>query len=160
MSPASGRLARHNPFGHLYLHTIMMVLASVATTSFIVLLLFLSPLTPPPPCNPILDTVRRSRCLLSRIRPTLAPTPTHAVANARPRGCFASCVHHRFRHRRTSRSSSRPTPCSCSPTCCPRTRSQPRANRRWSTWVRGEWVMHLAFLHMCRRGGHGGACHA
>jgi hypothetical protein len=40
MSRASGRLARHGPFGHLYLRMIMMVLVSVATTSFIILLLF------------------------------------------------------------------------------------------------------------------------
>jgi hypothetical protein len=43
MGPASGRLTRHDPFGHLYLHTIMMVLASVATTSFVILLLFSLP---------------------------------------------------------------------------------------------------------------------
>jgi hypothetical protein len=39
--------------------------------------------------------------------------------DARPRGCFAACTHHRFRRRRTSRSSSQPSPCSSSPTCCP-----------------------------------------
>jgi hypothetical protein len=38
-----GRLARHDPFDHLYLHTIMMVLASVATSSFVILLLFSLP---------------------------------------------------------------------------------------------------------------------
>jgi hypothetical protein len=27
-------------------------------------------------------------------------------------------------------------------------------------WVRGESVLLLAFLHVCRRGGHGGTCHA
>jgi hypothetical protein len=43
MGRASGRLARHSSFGHLYLHTIMMVLASVATTSFAILLLFSLP---------------------------------------------------------------------------------------------------------------------
>jgi hypothetical protein len=43
MGRASGRLARHGLFGHLYLHTIMMVLASVATTSFVILLLFSLP---------------------------------------------------------------------------------------------------------------------
>jgi hypothetical protein len=39
---ASGRLATHGPFGHLYLYlrTIMMVLSSVAITSFVILLLF------------------------------------------------------------------------------------------------------------------------
>jgi hypothetical protein len=43
MGRASGRLARHGPFGHLYLYTIMMVLASIATISFAILLLFSLP---------------------------------------------------------------------------------------------------------------------
>jgi hypothetical protein len=43
MGRASGRLARHGPFGHLYLRTIMMVLASVAITSFAILLVFSLP---------------------------------------------------------------------------------------------------------------------
>jgi hypothetical protein len=38
-----GRLARHDPLCHLYLRTIMMVIASVATTSFAILLLFFLP---------------------------------------------------------------------------------------------------------------------
>jgi hypothetical protein len=43
MGRASGRLARHGSFGHLYLHTIMMVLASLVTTSFVILLIFSLP---------------------------------------------------------------------------------------------------------------------
>jgi hypothetical protein len=43
MGRASDRLARHDLFGHLYLPTIMMVLASVVTTSFAILLLFSLP---------------------------------------------------------------------------------------------------------------------
>jgi hypothetical protein len=43
MGRVSGRLARHDPFGHLYLCTIMMVLVSVATTLFVILLLFSLP---------------------------------------------------------------------------------------------------------------------
>jgi hypothetical protein len=43
MGRASGWLAIHDPFGYLYLHTIMMVLASVATTSFVILLIFSLP---------------------------------------------------------------------------------------------------------------------
>jgi hypothetical protein len=43
MGRASGRLAKHGSFGHLYLHTIMMVLTSVATTLFAILLLFSLP---------------------------------------------------------------------------------------------------------------------
>jgi hypothetical protein len=55
MGRASGRLARHDPFGHLYLRTIIMVIASVATTSFVILLLFSLP-----------------SCLLLRATPFLA----------------------------------------------------------------------------------------
>jgi hypothetical protein len=43
MGRASDRLARHDPSSHLYIRTIMMVLASVATTSFAILLLFSLP---------------------------------------------------------------------------------------------------------------------
>jgi hypothetical protein len=46
------------------------------------------------------------------------------------------------------------------PNLLPRPQSQPRADRRSSTEVRDESVMLLAFLRACRRGGHGGACHA
>jgi hypothetical protein len=72
-----------------------MVLASVAATSFVILLLFSLPhasaSAPPhsrqraweqePPPN---------------IRPTPVPISTGAVANARPRGRFTTCAHHRF----------------------------------------------------------------
>jgi hypothetical protein len=44
MGHASGRLTRHSPLGHQYLHTIMMVLASVVTTPFVILLPFSLPL--------------------------------------------------------------------------------------------------------------------
>jgi hypothetical protein len=43
MERALGRSARHRPFGHLYLRTIMMVIASVAATSFAILLLLSLP---------------------------------------------------------------------------------------------------------------------
>ena len=43
MGCTSSRLARHDPFDHLYLRTIIMVLASVATTSFVIPLLFFLP---------------------------------------------------------------------------------------------------------------------
>jgi hypothetical protein len=43
MGRVLGRLARHDSFGHLYLRTIMMVITSVATTSFVILLLFSPP---------------------------------------------------------------------------------------------------------------------
>jgi hypothetical protein len=64
MGRASGRPTRHDPFGQqLYLHTIIMVIVSVATTLFAILLLF-SPLMPAPPRHPILDRGCGSMCLL------------------------------------------------------------------------------------------------
>jgi hypothetical protein len=65
-----------------------------------------------------------------------SPDIDHAVAITHPRGHFTACAHHRFRRRRTSHSSSRPSPCSSSPTYCPRPRSQPRADIHSLTWVR------------------------
>jgi hypothetical protein len=84
-----------------------------------------------------------------RIRLTPAPTPTRVVAIARPRGRFTACVHHHFRCRWTSHSSSRPSPCSSAPTYYPCPRSQPRVDRCSLTRVRGESVLLLAFLCAC-----------
>jgi hypothetical protein len=63
MGRASGRPTTHDPFGHLYIGTIMMVLASVAATSFAILLLF-SPLMLLSPRHPILGRGRGSKRLL------------------------------------------------------------------------------------------------
>jgi hypothetical protein len=115
---------------------------------------FLSPIMPPPPHHPILGRGNRSASSLYS-----SDTSPDTVAIAHPLGCFTSCVHHCFRRHRTSCLSSQPSPCSSSPTFCPRPWSQPRADRRSSTQVRRESVMLLAFLFACRRGGHGGACH-
>jgi hypothetical protein len=54
MGRASGRPVIHDSFGHLYLRTIMMVLASVASTSFVVLLLFSLPSCLPLRATPFL----------------------------------------------------------------------------------------------------------
>jgi hypothetical protein len=81
-----------------------------------------------------------------RICPTPAPTPTRGVAIARPRGCFTACTHHRLHRSRTSCSSSRLSPCSSSPTCCPCPRSQPRADRRSSMRVRVSWSCSWLFF--------------
>jgi hypothetical protein len=124
MGRASGPPTRHDPYGHLYLHTIMIVLASVAATSFAILLLFSlfsCPASTPPHS--------RQRASEQAPPPRIRPTPTRALAIARPRGRFTACAHHRFRCSRTSRSSSWSSPCSSSPTCCPRPRSQPQADR-------------------------------
>jgi hypothetical protein len=159
MGRASDQLARYNPFGHLYLRTIIMVLALVATTSFAILLLFSLPSCLHLRATP-LSVEGVGACASSLYSSDTSPDTTRTVAIACPRGRFTSCVHHRFHHRQMSRSSSRTSSCSSSPTYCPHPRSQPRADRRSSTWVRGESVMLLTFLRVCCQGGHGGSCHA
>jgi hypothetical protein len=149
MGRASGWPVRHGTFGHLYLRTIMMVLALVAASSFAILLLFSLPhasASAPPHSRQRAWEQASPPCF----RPTPTPTPTHAVAIARPGGRFTVCAHHCFRRSRTSHSSFRPSPCSSSPTYCPCPPSQPRANRCSSTWVRGESVLLVAFLRACR----------
>ena len=114
MGRASGPPTRHDPYGHLYLHTIMIVLASVAATSFAILLLFSlfsCPASTPPHS--------RQRASEQAPPPRIRPTPTRALAIARPRGRFTACAHHRFRCYWMPRSSSRPSPCSSFPTYCP-----------------------------------------
>jgi hypothetical protein len=129
----------------------MMVLTSLISTSFIILFLFslhsCSDSAPPHSRQRVWEQASPLR-----IRSTPVPTPTHTVAIARPRGRFTACVHHRFRHRRTSHLSSWLSPCSSSLTCCPRPRSQPRVDRHSSTLVRGGSVLLLAFVRACRRG--------
>jgi hypothetical protein len=159
MGCASGRLARHGSFGHLYLCTIMTILASVVTILFAILLLFsLSS------CLHLRTTPFSAEgvgaCASSPYLSDTSPDTDSRSGYCSPRGRFTSCAHHRFRRRRTSRSSSRSSSCSSSPTCWPRLRSQSRADQRSSTRVRRESVMLLAFLCACRRGGHGGTCHA
>jgi hypothetical protein len=158
MGRASDWSARHDPFGHLYLRTITMVLASVVFTSFAFLLIFSLP-----------------SCLCLRATPfsvegvganasSSYSSDTSPDTDPRSGYCTSTRTFHNmhapsFSPHRTSHSSSWPSPCSSSPTCCPRPRSQPRADWRPSTRVRGESVFLLAFLCVCHRGGHGGACH-
>jgi hypothetical protein len=159
MGRASGRFAIHGPFGHLYLCTIMMVLVLVAATSFVILLLFSLPSCLHLRAAPF-SAEGIGACASSPYSSDTGPNIDSHSGYCTSTGRFKSCAHYRFRHRRTSRSSSRPSPCSSSPTCCPCRRSQPRADRRSSMLVRGESVMLPGFLRACRRGGHGGACHA
>jgi hypothetical protein len=62
MGRASGQLARHSSFGHLYLRTIMMVLGSVHLICYSTS--FLSTLMSPPLRHPVIERGRRSMCLL------------------------------------------------------------------------------------------------
>jgi hypothetical protein len=105
---------------------------------------FLSPLVSPPP-SPHSRQRAWEQAPPHYIRPTPALTSTHAVAIARPRECFTACAHHRFHRRRTSCSSSRSSPCSSSSTCCPRPRSQSRADRRSSTRDGTSWSCYWPF---------------
>jgi hypothetical protein len=159
MGRAPEQPAIHDPFGHLYLRMIMMVLTSIAAISFVILLLYSLP-----SCLRLRTTHSRKRVWEQgpppRIRPTPAPTPTRTVAIARPRGCFTACMHHRFHRRRTSHSSSRPSPCSSSPNLLPLSTVATASRPTLVDAGTGKSVLLLAFLCACRRRGHDGACHA
>jgi hypothetical protein len=125
MGRASGWLARHGSFGHLYIRTIMMVLASVVTTSFGILLLF-----------------SLLSCLHLRATPFSAEgvgagasspyySDTNPDSDSRSGYCPSTRTFHNIRAPSFS-----PSPCSSSPTYCLHPRSQPRADRRSSTRVR------------------------
>jgi hypothetical protein len=149
MGCASGRLARHGPFDLLYLRTIMMVLASVATTSFTILLLFSLP-----SCLHLRTTLFSAEGVGADASFPYS-SDTSLDTDSRSGYCMSKRTFHIMRtpsfcRRRTSRLSSRPSSCSSSPSCCPRSRSQPRADRHLSTWVRGELCMLLSFLCACR----------
>jgi hypothetical protein len=159
MGRASDRLARHGSFGHLYLHTIMMVIALVATTSFAILLLFSLP-----SCLH-LRAITFSTKGVGAGASSPYSSRTSSDTDSRSGYCTSTRTFHIMRASSFSSSSDvpfvfpawLPSPYSSTPTCCPRLRSQPRADRCSSTRVRGESVMLLAFLCACRQGGHGGA---
>jgi hypothetical protein len=151
MGRASSRLTRHDPFSHLYLCTIMMVIVSVATTLFVNLLLF-----------------SLLSCLHLRTTPFSAEGVGACASSPYSDSCSGYCTSTRtfhIMHAPSFLSSSDVMfvfpifACSSSPTCCPRPQSQPRADRLSSMQVQGESDMLLAFLRVCRRAGHGGACH-
>jgi hypothetical protein len=158
MGRASGRLARHNPFGHLYLHTIMMVFASVATTSFVIILLFSLPSCLHLSATPFLAE-GVGACASSPYSPDTIPN-----TDSRSGYCTSTRTFHIMRAPSFSPSLDAPFVFPAIalfflPNLLPHPRSQSRADGRSSTRVRDESVMLLAFLRVCRRGGHGGACH-
>jgi hypothetical protein len=158
MGRASARPARHGSFGHLYLRTIMIILASVVATSFAIGLAFSLP-----------------SCLRLRATPfsaesvgACASSPHSSDTSPNTDPCSDYCASTRTLHSmRVPSFSLSPDvsfvfpvfALSFSPTYCPHLGSQPRADRRFSTWVRGKSVLLLAFLRACRRGGHSGTCH-
>jgi hypothetical protein len=153
------RLTRHDSFGHLYLHTIIMVLDSIATTSFAILLIFSLPSCLHLRATPF-STEDVGVCASSPYSSDTSPD-----TDSRSGYCTSTRTFHIMHTPSFSPLSDVPF---VSPAftlfflpnllLCPW--SQPRADRRSSTRVRGESVMLLAFLRACHQGGHGGACHA
>ena len=148
MGRALDRLTIHGLFGHLYLHTIMMVLASVVTTSFAILLLFSLP-----SCLHLCATPFWAEGIGAN---TSSPysSDTSPDTDSRSGYCTSTRVFHNMHAPSFSPSSYvpfvfRPLPCSSYPTCCPCPRSQPRADRCSSMWVRASrscsW---LFFVHV------------
>jgi hypothetical protein len=130
-----------------------MVLASVTSTSFAILLLFSLP-----------------SCLRLRATPFLAegvgactfsPYSSDTSTDTDPRSGYytSTSTFHSMRAPSSSPSSDVPFVFQAFamfflPILPPRPRSQPRADRHSSTRVRGELVLILAFLRVCHRGGH------
>jgi hypothetical protein len=112
------------PFGRLYLPTIMMVLATVVTTLFVILLLFCLPSCLHLRATPF-SAEGVGACTFSPYSSDTSPDTDSRSGYCTSTRMFTSCAHHRFCRRRTSRLSSRPSPCSSSSTCSPRPRSQP-----------------------------------
>jgi hypothetical protein len=139
MVRASGRPTRHSPFGHLYIRTIMMVLASVAATSFIILLLFSRASTTPFSAEGV--GAGASFLYSSDTSPDIDPRSDY---------CTSTRTFHSMRAPSFSPSSDVPFVFSVftlfsSPTCCPRPRSQPRADRRSSTRDGTSWSCYWPF---------------
>jgi hypothetical protein len=158
MDRASSRPSKQNSFGHLYLRTIMMVLASFVATSFAIMPSFLSPLclrlraTPfsaegviagvssPYSSDTNPDTDLHGYCTSTRMFHTMC-TPSFLPSSDVPFVFPAFAM-------------------SFLPSLLLRSWSQSRAGRGSSTRVWGDSVLLLTFLHTCRRGGHGGVWHA
>jgi hypothetical protein len=144
------------PFGHLYLHTIMMVLASVGTTLFAIMLLFSLSFHASASAPPHSWQRAWEQAPPPRIRTTTAPTPT----------CDGYCTSTRTFHSMRAPSFS---PSSDVPFVFPAFALFFFPNLLPTVAVvsrptlvdagMGESVLLLAFLCACRRGGHGGACH-
>jgi hypothetical protein len=136
----------------------MMVLASVATTSFTILLLFSLPSCFHLRATPFL-AVGVGECASS-----LYSSDTSLDTDSRSGYCMSTRTFHVMRAPSFSPSSDVPFVFPAFalfflPNLLPRPQSQSRADRRSLTRVQGESVMLLAFLPACRLGGHGGACH-
>jgi hypothetical protein len=159
MGRVPGRSTRHSPFGHLYLNMIMMVLASVAATSFAILLLFFLP-----------------SCLCLRATPfsaegmgagTSSPYSSYTSPDTDPRCgyCTSTRMFHSMRAPSFSPSSDIPFVFLAFvlfflPNLLPLPTVAAVIRPTLVDAGTGESVLLLAFLRVCRRGGHGGSYHA
>jgi hypothetical protein len=155
----SGRPAKHDPFGHLYLRTIMMVLALVATTLFAILLLFSLP------------SYLRLRATHSQQRAwEQAPPPRiHLIPAFDTDPCSGYCTSTRMFHsmHAPSFSTSLGVPFVFAafalfflPNLLPPPTFATASRPTLVNACTGESVLLLDFLRACRQGGHGGAYHA
>jgi hypothetical protein len=159
MCRASDRLARHSPSSHLYFRTIMMVLALVATTTFAILLLFSFPSRLHLRTTPF-STKGVGACVFSPYSSDTSPN-----TDSRSGYCTSTRTFH-IMHAPSFSSSSDisfvfPTFAlfflpNLLPPPTVATASRPTLVDAGT----GRVVMLLIFLRVCRRGGHGGACHA
>jgi hypothetical protein len=159
MSRAPGRPARHGSFGHLYIHTIMMVLISVAPSSFAMMLLFSLP-----------------SCIRLRATPFSAegvgadassPYSSNTSPNTDPRSGY--CMSTRTFHNMHAPSFSPSSDVSFVfpaftlfflPNLLPPPTVAAASRPTLVDAGTGESVLLLTFLCACRQGGYGGACHA
>jgi hypothetical protein len=155
MGRASDRLARDDPSGRLYLRTIMMVLTSVATTSFVILLLFSLP-----------------SCLHLRTTPFSAEgigacasfpysSDTSLDTDSRSDYCTSMRTLH-IMHAPSFSPSGRPIRLpGLRPILPPQPATPAHGRSREPTDARRRgYGASRSFSCACRRGGHGGACHA
>jgi hypothetical protein len=159
MGRAPGQPTRHGPFGHLYLRTIMMVLALVAATSFAILLHF-----------SILSCLRLCATpFLAEVVGAGAASSYSSDTSPDTDPCSGYCMSTRMFHSMCAPSFS---PSLDIPFVFPAFALFFLPNLLPPPMVivvsrltlvdvgMGESVLLLAFFCVCRRGGHDGACHA
>jgi hypothetical protein len=159
MGHASGRPARHDSFGYLYPRTIMMVLASVAATLFAILFLF------------SLLSCLRLRATPFSAEGVRAGTSSLYSSNTSPDigprndYCTSTRTFHSMRAPSFSSSSDVPFVFPAFalfflPNLLPPPTVAAASRPTLVDAGTSESVLLMAFLRACRRGGHGGVCHA
>jgi hypothetical protein len=159
MGRAPGRPTSHGPFGHLHFRTLMMVLALVAATLFAILLLFSIPSCLCLCATPFSVEVvgaGASSSYSSDTSPDTDPCSGY---------CMSTRMFHSMRAPSFSPSSDVPFVFPAFalffiPNLLPPPMVVVASQPTLVDVGMGESVLLLAFLHVCHRGGHGGAWHA